>query len=759
MLGIGFNNFELLGAHFNGSAQVFVDGQPAVYTTFVDSGTLQVTVDDNVSATVGIHQFTVQQSTGTSNASPMTVYVPQTAPLVMNALPSYLVANEVAPPSIAVGDVNGDGFADVLVPIRGGNEIAILNGNADGSLSTPQFISLPQANTNAYAVAVGDVNGDGNADLVSVSTDNYQTSTVSVLLGDGHGNFQPASSQQTFTGVFPVLVGLTDIDGDGQPDLVVYVQIGAGESLVWLKNTGNGSFAPAVTLAPDVFPGVALADFNQDGKPDILYGAVNPSNGISVFHILLNTGGGNFTDQVAAGFNGVSGIPTVIDFNSDGIPDVVVAQTLGPTTNTLYSFQGNGDGSFKQVSSVSIPQSSQFVTGDFDHDGFPDLATFGILYLFGDGQGNFTPLQIVGPRGNNIAVGDINGDGLPDIVVTETSYFVAVALGRTDRNFPSPLTLSPEGWGGITLGDVNGDGLPEIFIGGVSDPEDFLNLPGTVYLNQGNSSFAFGANTDPSSFAMEDLTGKGVVDLVGSNGNSLSIWPNNGTLSFSPSPITVPTSVATGGIHVADMNGDGYPDIVTAGEILFGNGAYQFTPLALAIGGNFAVGDFLGNGQLDIVSGPSMLLNVGDGTFQTVPTNIPEGFGMAVGDFNGDGMDDLVLNDGGTVFSIWYSKGDGTFYEGAMLSLGDQAQAGAFEVGDFNGDGRLDLAVAVYPTNEVAMFFNQGGGQFTVSYFVAGPTAYSMRAGDLNKNGKLDLVVGTYPPENPPTTVNVVFHK
>lgn len=132
---------------------------------------------------------------------------------------------------------------------------------------------------------------------------------------------------------------------------------------------------------------------------------------------------------------------------------------------------------------------------------------------------------------------------------------------------------------------------------------------------------------------------------------------------------------------------------------------------------------------------------------------------MGVGDFNGDGKDDLVLNDGGDVFIIYYSKGDGTFYQGAQLSLGGQAQAGAFEVGDFNGDGRLDLAVAVYPTYEVAMFFNQPGGQFTLSYFVSGPGAFDMRVGDLNRNGKLDMVLETYPPENPPTTVEVVFHK
>jgi len=84
---------------------------------------------------------------------------------------------------------------------------------------------------------------------------------------------------------------------------------------------------------------------------------------------------------------------------------------------------------------------------------------------------------------------------------------------------------------------------------------------------------------------------------------------------------------------------------------------------------------------------------------------------------------------------------------------------GAFEVGDFNGDGRIDLAVTVYPTNEVAMFFNQPGGLFTLSYFVSGPGAFAMRVGDLNLSGKLDMVLETYPPLEPPTTAEVVFHK
>ena len=759
-LGVLLGTFTVLGSNFNGGSEVFIDGQPAVYTNRIDSGTLEVTLSDSVSSTLGTHQVTVQTSSGTSNTSPFTVYTPQLVPPVMNALPAYLVGNENDPPSVVVGDVNGDGYADVLVPIWNDNEIAILNGNADGSLSPPQYLSVVQA----YAVAVADMNGDGKADLISISSDNFQTSTASILLGDGHGNFQPATSQQTVNGAYPSVIGITDMDGDGQPDLVLTLQAPTGyDNLVWLKNTGNGSFAPPVALASVIFPGVALADFNQDGKPDLLYGLINTSTGITVFHLLVNQGGGNFTDQVAAGLNGISGPVTAIDFNLDGTPDLAVQQTLlGSSTTTLYSFRGNGDGSFTQVASMNIPLPYTLVAGDFDHDGFPDLAGPNgsqIMYLFGDGNGNFTQQPIVGPEGSAIGVGDINGDGLPDVVVDDRINFVGVSLGRKDRNFPSPLTLSLPSWGFITLGDVNGDGLPDIFVGGVDDPVDSLFLPGTVYVNQGNNSFVPGASTDPSSFAVENLTGSGVVDLVGTTNNSLVIWPNNGAGGFSSSPITVPTLSSPGPIHVADIDGDGHPDIVTVNEILFGDGSYQFTPVPLTIGSNFVVGDFNGDGRPDILSGNSVFLNMGNRAFQTVATNLPQGYSVAVGDFNGDGKDDLVLSDGSTVFQIWYSKGDGTFYQSALLGLGDQVQAGAFEVGDFNGDGRIDLAVSLYPTNEVAMFFNQPGGQFMLSYFVSGPGAFDMRFGDLNRNGKLDLVLETYPPLNPPTTAEVVFHQ
>ena len=211
---------------------------------------------------------------------------------------------------------------------------------------------------------------------------------------------------------------------------------------------------------------------------------------------------------MAVGLEGISGIPTVIDFDLDGIPDLAIQLLQQQPTSPLYSFHGNGDSSFTQVASISIAAHVQYVAGDFDHDGFPDLASAG-LYLFGDGHGNFTPLEFVGPGSTVIDMGDINGDGLPDLVNADSQDFLSVSLGRRDRNFPTPLHIATGTWGNVTLGDVNGDGLPELFVGGVYDPIESLFLNGSVYLNQGSSSFALGATTGPTSFALERLDGQG----------------------------------------------------------------------------------------------------------------------------------------------------------------------------------------------------------------------------------------------------------
>ena len=757
MVGIPVGLVTIYGYDLGAGSQVLVNGQPV--SSFVENpGTLEAQINDSINTTPGTYQFSVQNGAAISNSLPYTVYAPQQGPFVMQAIPGFVAGEENAT-FIVAADVNGNGLADVVMPgppLGNSNSIAILDGQANGLLSSPQYIPVVTA---PYAVAVGDIDGNGTPDLVPITTDNFSSTTVSIMLGDGHGNFQPPSAQQTFPGYGPGPEYLADINGDGKPDLVLAVQqtSGTAYSILWLQNTG-GSFGPPTTLVMSTpSNNFCVADFNGDGKPDILYTSTSQA-----LHILINQGNGSFSDQAAEGLNGISGLATVLDFNLDGIPDLIVQVQKG-NGGILYSFEGKGNGSFKQVGSLNTPGPIQLVSGDFDHDGFPDLAgpsglePSEILYFFGDGHGNFVMQPVVGPEGQYVAVGDFNGDGIPDVVVPDRFTFVSLALGRTGRNFPSPLSLNPATMTELSTGDINGDGLPEIFVGG-----DYIHgIPGTVFLNLGNSSFQFAANTDPSSFMIADLTGKGVFDLLGGATANLEIWPNNRTLNFSSSPITL-QQPSQGPLTIADIDGDGCPDIVALGQIFYGNCAYQFTPEATTptFDGPYVVGDFTGNGQLDIAAGSLTYLNLGNRMFQTVQSGLPLSNGAiaAVGDFNGDGKDDVAINlPGDSSIAIYYSNGDGTFYQGTQVDPGQYP--GAIVVGDFNGDGRPDLAVGLMLSQQACLLFNSGNGEFSRSFFASGADVVAMTASDLNRDGKLDLVIGNFVLDSAPPNVDVVFHQ
>jgi hypothetical protein len=130
----------------------------------------------------------------------------------------------------------------------------------------------------------------------------------------------------------------------------------------------------------------------------------------------------------------------------------------------------------------------------------------------------------------------------------------------------------------------------------------------------------------------------------------------------------------------------------------------------------------------------------------------------AVADFNGDGKDDVALVlPGDPTISIWYSRGDGTFYEGAEIDPG--YYPGAISVGDFDGDGRPDIAVGLILTHQMCIFFNQGQGQFTRSFYASGADATGMVAKDLNGDGKPDVVIDNFILDFRPANADVIFHK
>jgi FG-GAP-like repeat len=195
MVGVPQGAVTILGQGFTQQSQVLLDGQPTLQTTFTNSGTLQAEVNISLSVTTGTHQFSVQNGSSVSNTLPYTIYAPQQGPFVMQAIPGFLVAENTSYPSfIVAADTNGDGLADVVMPgpgITNSESIAVLLGQTNGLLSAPQYVPVP---TTPAALAVGDVDGNGTADLVSISSENGAggSTTVSILLGEGQGKLPNA---------------------------------------------------------------------------------------------------------------------------------------------------------------------------------------------------------------------------------------------------------------------------------------------------------------------------------------------------------------------------------------------------------------------------------------------------------------------------------------------------------------------------------------------------------------------------------------
>src|SRR5947209_4767782 len=284
----------------------------------------------------------------------------QTAPQtpLFNPQTEYVAGSKNGPSGIVVSDFNGDGKPDLAVVNFGDWTAWVLLGNGDGTFQPAKNIYFASGGGFPWYIAEGDFNGDGKPDLVIT---NYGDNSVSVLLGNGDGTFQAA---RTFpVGIHPGLVAVGDFNGDRKPDLVVS-NVDSSTVSVLLGN-GDGTFLPALNFPAGPNPWYfAVGDFNLDGKLDLAvadYGcsldcSVSPSNSVS---LLLGNGDGTFqpASQLTVG-NGPAGV-AVGDFNGDGKPDLAVANV---NANAISVLPGNaGTGVPPILSGLSLNPSS--VTG------------------------------------------------------------------------------------------------------------------------------------------------------------------------------------------------------------------------------------------------------------------------------------------------------------------------------------------------------------------------------------------------------------
>jgi hypothetical protein len=331
-------------------------------------------------------------------------------------------------------------------------------------------------------------------------------------------------------------------------------------------------------------------------------------------------------------------------------------------------------------------------------------------------------------------------------------------LGRTNRNLPNTISLSPNVGSPLSAGDVTGDGKHDLFSPGAMSVEyQAGGALGNLYMNEGGDQLKMAGSPPNTGLLIADLNGDGLADLIGSDGVNILIWAGTGDPNFgSSTPIVIAPSAAGGFtpnlLQVADMDGDGRPDLVMPGVILYNQGNFSFTAVEVTFpytNSPFVIADFNHDGLLDIAMGAFTLLGQTGRTFSQVTPNglnLTNGLFTAAGDFNQDGFPDVVYGGNGSPMVVSYGRGDGTFYEQSALNVGPISDfSQSLAVADVNGDGRPDIVACLFISEQCVVYTNDGTGGFQVSYLASGTASVNLLVADLNEDGKPVLAITNYP--------------
>jgi len=412
-----------------------------------------------------------------------------------------------------VGDLNGDGRADLMARRTGSKQADLYVGNGSG-FTRSTTIRPAKFATMDMVVAAGRFNGDRHADVIARQAD---TGKLFLLRGKGNGTFRKRLLMGEGFGAYDTLVGLGDVNGDGHADLGARDRSGA----LWL------------------FPGTGTKVL---GARTRMPGAWQTFDAI--------TAGGDLT--------------------GDGIPDLVARDRASQQT---YVYPGNGRAGFQSRQGPFTAQkglSALAVAGQVRGSAHPDLVGIqnGSLWVVAHrGTVNVRRMASAGTTVTGsilLNVGDWNNDGRADLITGPGNGKLYLRPGRGDGTF-GPGILMSSGFSGISLlaavGDMTGDGLPDL----VGRPPS-----GGFRVYPSNGATGFGVSyVVRSRFDAAQQVGLGLWDGDGAPdsgfrvGNSLVLYPGNG-----PGGLMAPRTIATGLgaydwlVSVGDVNGDGRNDLI-----------------------------------------------------------------------------------------------------------------------------------------------------------------------------------------------------
>ncbi len=374
------------------------------------------------------------------------------------------------------------------------------------TFSGPASLFVPGSQPQATDLLMGDLNGDGFVDLVAPLAN---ANSIAVYLGNGTGGFGTPTVIASGNG--PLEGELVDLNGDQRLDLALE---GLFEGQVRFGDGAGGFGAPTTFLfANEAIADVRTGDFNGDGHRDLVISAFSGTS--STLRIFLNNGQGVFTEGSARILDRRADRLVVRDFNGDGRADVAASfANFGNALldDTLYLLLGDGQGAVGNP--TAIPLSSQanrsFVhdLGDLNGDGFGDLgvvqfdgALRRLVLLFGDGAGAFqqSVLANAPSRMFRVISADVNGDTRLDLVSSDNNR-IGVQFGNGAGVFADPVYVAAMSPGDLRVADFNGDGRPDIaaaiFRAGAGGVSVFLNVCGQP---QTDLQVAVTDNPDPAS--------------------------------------------------------------------------------------------------------------------------------------------------------------------------------------------------------------------------------------------------------------------
>jgi len=345
-------------------------------------------------------------------------------------------ATATNPSIVAIADFNSDGKPDIALDGGPGGTLEILLGNGDGTFtaspSTPGITPL--------TITVGDFNGDGKPDLAVSSSNNNGLNPLTILLGNGDGTFTAAATPPQSNAAFSVAVG--DFNGDGKEDLAVRNSISPNpETLTILLGNGDGTFT-AQSNPPfsgggsnTLFEAVLVGDFNGDGKADLVLS--NAPSGLFAISILLGNGDGTFNTPLTFATTDVTyafGI-ALANFNDTGSTDIAFVNDAEAGILT-----SNGTGYFtasaaKAPGATTGPDVDTLAIADFNGDGVPDIVQadsdnqFVTVYLTGRSVASGAAFNNVSPpgTGNHSIEAIYSGDAS---FATSTSSTVPIAAAK-----------------------------------------------------------------------------------------------------------------------------------------------------------------------------------------------------------------------------------------------------------------------------------------------------------------------------------------